>query len=427
MNHPNVPKNGYTGPHTSNNDVDRVHLEGFKTPHTKEAEGRKSCCPHPTGNGAFRRAAGREQSHLHPLWSLGGRGKPLNNSDRNMRVSEASRPMTHSRMLTRLLLVTLFIGLFVVAVGTLSTASALGVNANLGNGDLDARLDPGVQVPPQDVGSTVDGVKNDVTGLVRDTTGIDADNLGAVPDDATGLLEDPEGSTGTGTTTSSREAPAPMTPEDKATVGVLAVASGAGLLFWLHNVLSIGLGRLFMTPLFSRIDKDELLDNEGRDVLLTLVDENPGIGLKDLSERAGLGWGTTVYHMSRLESAGYVASMKNGQNRHFFKNGHPAALMKKHVAVLRNETAGNVARFLLATPGSTQSTIAKRLGLGAPTVTKYVKRMERQGLVQVIQDGRSKIVQPTVALQDALDHAAPMPAAPRPASFMPERAAVGVA
>lgn len=330
-----------------------------------------------------------------------------------------------STLFARMLVIMLLIGLVLVSLGAFASAQAISAQAQ-----VDADVDVGTD--GDTLGETSSGVRDRVdkttdtaTGLVHETTGIDASGA---TDGATGLVpgsKDEATGAAQGTTSSSNE-PRPLTTEEATTAGVLTAASGAGILFWLQNVLGVGLGRFFMAPMFSRIQKDELLDNSGRDELCTLVNENPGIGLKDLCERSGLGWGTTVYHMSRLESAGFVASIKSGQNRHFFKNGHPAALMKEHVAVLRNETAGNLARFLLATPGSTQTTIAKRLGLGAPTVTKYVKRMERQGLVQVVQDGRSKIVQPTGVLQNALDHAAPMPAAPQPAAMTSERA-IGVA
>lgn len=346
-----------------------------------------------------------------------------------MKSLEEKHPMHRSPILARILIITILFGLIVITLGSLSSASAIAqvdVKVDSNSDDTLESAEDGGPLPPTDVDSTVDGVTGSATGLVRDTTGVDAD-LDGVGDTHDLLPSEGATDSAVGSTSQSQNEPRPLTTEDAATAGVLAAASGAGFLFWLQNVLGIGLGRLFMAPMFSRIEKNELLNNEGRDVLMTLIDENPGIGLKDLSERAGLGWGTTVYHMSRLEAAGFVASMKNGQNRHFFKNGHPAALMKDHVAVLRNQTAGNVARFLLATPGSTQTTIAKRLGLGAPTVTKYVKRMERQGLVQVVQDGRSKIVQPTGALQSALDHAAPMPEVPRQTGVLTQRSAVGVA
>ncbi len=331
-----------------------------------------------------------------------------------------------STLLARMLVILLLVGLVLVSLGAFASAQAVSAQAK-----IDAEADVGTNGDAVDethsgVREKVDETTDTATGLVHDTTGIDASGA---TDGATGLVpgnkDEPSGAA-QGTTSSSNNEPRPLTTQETTTMGVMTAASGAGILFWLQNVLGVGLGRFFMAPMFSRIQKDELLDNSGRDELCTLVDENPGIGLKDLCERTGLGWGTTVYHMSRLESAGFVASIKSGQNRHFFKNGHPAALMKEHVAVLRNQTAGNLARFLLATPGSTQTTIAKRLGLGAPTVTKYIKRMERQGLVHVVQDGRSKIVQPTGVLQNALDHAAPMPAAPQPTPMASERA-IGVA
>lgn len=288
--------------------------------------------------------------------------------------------------------------------------AALGVDASGSSGlEASAGVSTGTStsdVPPPDletVKETAGAAHSEVEGTVGETP-ISTEPVLVTVEEATGVTESTSAQTAAsegGVEILSR----PMTTSEAvAASAVVAAAGSAGALFWLKGGAGMALGRILGAPLFSRLSKDELLENGGRESLFQLVTENPGIGLQELANQSGLGWGTTVYHLGRLEQGGFISSMKNGQSRHFFKNGHPAASSKKAIAVLKNHTASDVARFLMSTPGATQTTISSRLGIAPPTVTKYIKRLEAEGLVETLKEGRSKIVQPTTALIEAMRH-----------------------
>lgn len=313
--------------------------------------------------------------------------------------------------LMRILLIALAVALLAAlpvipgadAVGSVSVEQDADVQAS-GAGDI-----------PPDAENEVDAVRSEVDGVVQETTeGLPiaseqvTHTTGTVESLVQQNAEAAQTSSATGAADSDR-----ISPIHVAAGSAAVAAGGAGLLFWAKNGLGLVLARLVGLPLFSRLSKDDLLENDGREMLFNLVEANPGIGLAQLADRSGLGWGTTVYHLGRLEQGGFISSMKNGQARHFFKNGHPAAQQKQAVAVLQNDTASQVARFLLTTPGATGKTIASGLGIAAPTVTKYVKRLEEAGLVETLREGRSKIVQPTETLASAMRHIeVPMPELP---------------
>lgn len=254
-------------------------------------------------------------------------------------------------------------------------------------------------VPPVDP-TTLERLASDATGLGLHgmLPAGDSDALGSTGDALTGKKSSGSAST--------QSQDVPVWADDAVTTGAVALgATGLmGLLFWLKGSLGFAAARLAGAPLFSRIQKGDMLENDGRELLYELIQADPGISLTELSERAGLGWGTTVYHLGRLEQANYVTSMRQGQSRHFFKSGHGAVNHKHAIAMLKNQTAGDMARFLVNQPGTTQSAIAKALGIKAPTVTKYVKRLEGEGLVQVEAAGRSKLIHPTTQLSTALTH-----------------------
>lgn len=314
--------------------------------------------------------------------------------------------------LTRLVLVLLAMGMFVLA--------APGVFALDGEVDREASLDASATSDTAagttgtvtgDVDATVDETTGTAAGLAADAAAdvqAEADSVTPPPyvDGVVRDLLETESGGDTGATgglfAKQDYGPLQASPAEVAGAGVAAGAAGFGLVMLIKNVFGFAASRMMLAPLFSRIDKKHILENEAREMMFDLVSHNPGIGLMELSEATGLGWGTTVYHMGRLQDAGLVASMKHGQNRHFFKNGDPASQSKKAVAVLKNETAENVARYVMTTPGVTQAQIARELSIKPPTVTKYVKRLAEEGLVDTMPDGRTKIVQATTKLLDVM-------------------------
>jgi DNA-binding MarR family transcriptional regulator len=321
--------------------------------------------------------------------------------------------MNHpNTLLMRIVLVALLAALLLV-LPAVPGADALPDLRTTTNGSVSVQESSGI---PPDVESRVETTVHHVEGTVENTVDGLPLPTGAVTQatsEVTALVEQQTETVQAASQGEANTRVGGLTNVEIATGGAAVAAGGAGLLFWAKNGLGLALARMIGFPLFSRLSKDDLLENDGREMLFNLVDSNPGIGLAQLADQSGLGWGTTVYHLGRLEQGGFISSMKNGQNRHFFKNGHPAAQQKKAIAVLKNDTAAQLARYLMATPGATGKTIANGLGIAAPTVTKYVKRLEEEGLVETLREGRSKIVQPTTLLVSAMEHIeAPLPEMP---------------
>lgn len=300
-----------------------------------------------------------------------------------------------------------------VGLVLLLSPPVLGLDVDASVSSSDASLDGIDDAPPAEAGSTLDKVNTDPDDLVRTAHGAAERVRGTATETLpSGLpsesLEPTEGVLGTKSAgrTAAPDDTTRVWESDPATTGAMALGGVGlfGLLFWAKNALGLAGSRFLLAPLFSRIDKDDMLDNDGRELLFNLVQNEPGISLSELSERSGLGWGTTVYHLGRLEQAGFVSSMRQGQTRHFFEKGNAVAAQKNAIAVLKNQTAGDMARFLLAQPGATQSAIGQALGIKAPVVTKYVKRLHGEGLVDVAPSGRSKVITPTSQLSAAMTH-----------------------
>ncbi len=187
-------------------------------------------------------------------------------------------------------------------------------------------------------------------------------------------------------------------------VGAAAVASiGAVGYYWPR--LSWG-GAALLFPMYSRIEKDELFENEVRETLYELIQDNPGIHAHGLSEEADVGWGTTVYHLRRLERNGFVNSERRGRYRRFFPAAGFMARQREVLSVLQNETTNDIARLVLRKPGLNQSAICEELDISPSLANWHLNRLLDAELIERERRGRTVHYTPGEAwkdVEDALD------------------------
>lgn len=182
-------------------------------------------------------------------------------------------------------------------------------------------------------------------------------------------------------------------PEVVATAGFLALLQALGV--W--RLLGIG-----AVGLYSRLTKSDLLHNEHRDGVYKLIQESPGLGVSEISQRTGLGWGTTVYHLDRLERAGFVASERGGLHKCYFPVGTVRPEARKGMGALKADTTRSIAEYLLAKPGATQTDLCKDLALSPSQASKQVSKLEEAGLVRREREWKTVRLIPTEALPTLL-------------------------
>lgn len=98
--------------------------------------------------------------------------------------------------------------------------------------------------------------------------------------------------------------------------GMIAAASvliaGALLLFsWPPELLIVTILNL-LAPLFSRLKKDEVLDQYKRGMIHGFIIAHPGVSFSDIKKSLSIGNGTLVYHLEVLEKSGHVVSRRSG-------------------------------------------------------------------------------------------------------------------
>ncbi|MHB8606576.1 MAG: winged helix-turn-helix transcriptional regulator [Thermoplasmatota archaeon] len=266
----------------------------------------------------------------------------------------------------------------VVAAGNLSLQSLEEARLSNVDGKFDAA---GTHFDPQGGAATIRGVVTIVPTAVN-APGRD----GSTPDFVLQIESDSP------VTTAAANAPAPTsTPSDSTkTAGTAAAVGGAvaGILLLAYFWPSVKWwATMLALPLYSRIGRQEVLQHGKRDEIYTLIRSEPGIHAHDISTRANIGWGTTVYHLKLLEDHQLVVAKRQGRYKRFFVAAGGSAA-REAFAALRNDTSAMIARYIHANAGTGQKELCEALDLAPSLVSWHIDRLEEAQLVKKVKDGR---------------------------------------
>lgn len=187
----------------------------------------------------------------------------------------------------------------------------------------------------------------------------------------------------------------------------LTLAALAGKLAYAGGVL----------PLYSKLTRESLLDDPNRAGLYLIIKGSPGTSIKEASERLGIGWGTCLHHLTKLEKRGFVVGRRFGKHKRYFVNGGTYSDHQQlAVAALKTPGTARVLRSLAAAPGLSQKELSAKLGVAPSTVLWHMRRLSEAGLVDRVRDGKEVRYRPAQAV--------PTRDGPAPVSTLLERFAV---
>jgi DNA-binding transcriptional ArsR family regulator len=131
---------------------------------------------------------------------------------------------------------------------------------------------------------------------------------------------------------------------------------------------------------YSRIPRSKVLDHPSRQRLLSLVREKPGMNLLEAQAALGIGWGTLIHHVARLESEGFLVSDKANGHR-LFAAGSFSPADRARVGLAASPQRTKILEYLVANPGAQQKEVCEALGLSASVASKHLAKLREGGLV----------------------------------------------
>lgn len=118
--------------------------------------------------------------------------------------------------------------------------------------------------------------------------------------------------------------------------------------------------------------------------------EHPGIHLRKIARDTRLNLSTLRYRLDQWEKQGLVVSRKEQNLKVYFVADRLSKAEKATSSLLQQKRFRNILVTLLVKAGSTHTELQKELGLKPSTLTKYMKVVEKEGLVRSERDGRQK-------------------------------------
>jgi predicted transcriptional regulator len=138
-----------------------------------------------------------------------------------------------------------------------------------------------------------------------------------------------------------------------------------------------------------RIYAKNVLDHTERAAVYALIVATPGVDLSGISAGLDMNRQTLRYHLELMESFSKIVVVRDhGATRYYENHGRFSAIERNVLLHLWNPTAGRILSLITEVPGITQSGIAGRLAITAPTVRWYMQRFEEDGIIIARHEGR---------------------------------------
>jgi DNA-binding MarR family transcriptional regulator len=179
---------------------------------------------------------------------------------------------------------------------------------------------------------------------------------------------------------------------DKNKAPISAITASFGLLaFGLVAFTESGRYRLLvlftlLLPLYSRIQKEDVLDQFVRGQIYGFIKTNPGVHYNQILRKVGVKNGTLSYHLGVLEKTELIQSRREGLKYRVF---YPTGMNFPKAERFRlTDFQIQILESLKRRPGMTQKEIARLLGQKPQTINYNIKVLDQAGLVSVVRKGR---------------------------------------
>lgn len=123
--------------------------------------------------------------------------------------------------------------------------------------------------------------------------------------------------------------------------------------------------------------------------ILRLVEEFPGLHLRELARQAGTSEPLAGYHLANLVADDIVEAVTEGGFKRFYVRSGPQPSERDRaiLELLRHAAPLQIVVFLLERDGATHPEIAEETGLSKSTVTYHLHRLRGASLVEHVPTG----------------------------------------
>ena len=142
---------------------------------------------------------------------------------------------------------------------------------------------------------------------------------------------------------------------------------------------------VFFLPLYTRLHKEEVLDNETRGMIRGAIASDPGIHYSEILRRLDMSNGNAAHHLQTLEREDIIWSRNDGRLKRFY----PAGMKLSDAPLNLNRLQTDIFELLQERDGQSKSQLARSLEASFPTIHRHVSRLAAMGVVRLERKGLS--------------------------------------
>ncbi len=132
-----------------------------------------------------------------------------------------------------------------------------------------------------------------------------------------------------------------------------------------------------------------VLEVENRKEIYNIIEEYPGLHMRDIQRRSGLSMNLVRYHLTQLKKYRLVSEVKEDKYKRYYPKKGKRRVDKKdkqYLASLRKETPLSIVLYLLKKGKPTSHTqIKNRLDIPASSLSYHLKKMEEKGILEKVE------------------------------------------
>jgi predicted transcriptional regulator len=180
----------------------------------------------------------------------------------------------------------------------------------------------------------------------------------------------------------------PVDPMILFTLVLVVVAIGfIGFIGFTEVGLLMVLWGLLM-PLFTRLKRDQVLNQFTRGEIFGFIKANPGVHLTAIKENLGLANGVLAYHLKVLIREEFIVARSEGGYKRFYPRDMRVPRKRVHFTRLQLD----IVEKLSLHPGSTQASLARMLGESKQVINYNVGVLVAAGVVRVEREGSKTLL-----------------------------------
>lgn len=122
-----------------------------------------------------------------------------------------------------------------------------------------------------------------------------------------------------------------------------------------------------------------------RNNIIEIVRDFPGLHYREAQRLSGLATGAFQYHLGILEKSGQLVKEHEGGYIRLYPQ-EITAYERKILGYLRQDTIRKILIYFMEEPSIRVSELSRRTGLSESTVSYYLKRLRKSGIIEVAQN-----------------------------------------